>query len=61
MILTRLRLRDFRTYENLDISFEPGLTLVLGEHATGKTNLVDQSWGPTNEASRVFRVKVGMP
>lgn len=27
----------------------------------GKTNLVDQSWGPTNEATRFFRVKVGMP
>ena len=27
----------------------------------GKTNLVDQSWGPTNEATRFFRVKVEMP
>ena len=27
----------------------------------GKTNLVDQSWGPTNEATRFFRVKVGIP
>ena len=41
MILTRLRLHDFRTYEDLDISFDPGLTLVLGENATGKTNLVE--------------------
>ncbi len=27
----------------------------------GKTNLVDQSWGPTNESTRFFRVKVEMP
>ena len=27
----------------------------------GKTNLVDQSWGPTNESTRFFRVKVSMP
>ena len=27
----------------------------------GKTNLVDAAWGPTNEATRFFRVKVGMP
>jgi len=27
----------------------------------GKTNLVDTSWGPTNEATRFFRVKVEMP
>ncbi|MBQ6103169.1 MAG: hypothetical protein IJL06_05800, partial [Kiritimatiellae bacterium] len=27
----------------------------------GKTNLVDRSWGPTNESTRFFRVKVSMP
>ena len=27
----------------------------------GKTNLTDKSWGPTNEATRFFRVKVSMP
>jgi len=27
----------------------------------GKTNLVDSSWGPTNEATRFFRVRVEMP
>ena len=27
----------------------------------GKTNLGDQSWGPTNESTRFFRVKVEMP
>jgi len=27
----------------------------------GKTNLVDRSWGPTNESTRFFRVRVEMP
>ncbi len=27
----------------------------------GKTNLTDTAWGPTNEATRFFRVKVQMP
>lgn len=27
----------------------------------GKTNLVDRSWGPTNDSTRFFRVKVSMP
>ncbi len=27
----------------------------------GKTNLGDQFWGPTNESTRFFRVKVEMP
>ena len=41
MILTHLRLKDFRSYENLDISFDPGLTLILGDNAVGKTNLAE--------------------
>ena len=27
----------------------------------GKTNLLDATWGPTNESTRFFRVKVSMP
>ena len=27
----------------------------------GKTNLVNRYWGPTNESTRFFRVKVEMP
>ena len=27
----------------------------------GKTNLGDGAWGPTNESTRFFRVKVSMP
>lgn len=41
MILTRLRLKDFRSYESLDISFDSGITLILGDNAVGKTNLAE--------------------
>jgi len=37
----RLHLRDFRSYEELDLEFAPGLTVVVGENGNGKTNLVE--------------------
>ncbi|MFN8049876.1 MAG: DNA replication/repair protein RecF [Acidimicrobiales bacterium] len=37
----RLALRDFRSYEELDLSFAPGLTAVVGENGNGKTNLIE--------------------
>ena len=41
MNLTELRLRDFRNYEELEISFEPGVNLIVGNNAQGKTNLLE--------------------
>ena len=37
----RLALRDFRSYEALDLEFSPGLTAVIGENGNGKTNLIE--------------------
>lgn len=37
----RLHLRDFRSYQELDVAFSPGLTVVVGENGNGKTNLVE--------------------
>lgn len=37
----RLVLSDFRSYEQLDLSFAPGLTAVVGENGNGKTNLIE--------------------
>lgn len=58
MILTHLELRDFRSYEKLSIDFGPGLNLVLGENATGKSNLCEaihylslaRSWRTGNDS-----------
>ncbi len=41
MHLSRLRLRDFRNYGRLDLEFEPGFHLFLGDNAQGKTNILE--------------------
>lgn len=41
MLLNRLRLRHFRTYENLDLPLSPGVTLLHGPNAAGKTNVLE--------------------
>ena len=41
MNLTDLRLRDFRNYGELELSFEPGVNLIVGNNAQGKTNLLE--------------------
>jgi DNA replication and repair protein RecF len=39
--VTRLRLRNFRSYEDADVSFGRGLTVVSGRNGAGKTNLLE--------------------
>ena len=41
MNVTKLRLRDFRNYQNLDIDFAPGVNLIVGDNAQGTTNLLE--------------------
>ncbi len=41
MYLSHLSLKDFRNYEQLDLSLGPGLFLFQGENAQGKTNLLE--------------------
>ena len=41
MRLLDLQLRDFRNYEQLNLSFEPGVNLIVGNNAQGKTNLLE--------------------
>lgn len=41
MQLTRLWLTDFRSYHDVDVSFDAGLTAVLGPNGQGKTNLME--------------------
>jgi DNA replication and repair protein RecF len=39
--LAELRLRDFRNYARLDVAFEPGFHLLVGDNGQGKTNLLE--------------------
>src|SRR3954471_1826017 len=41
MLVTRLRLRDFRSYPSAEVALAPGLTLVHGRNGAGKTNLLE--------------------
>ncbi|MBI3914265.1 MAG: DNA replication/repair protein RecF [Chloroflexi bacterium] len=41
MHLTRLLLTNFRNYSHLELDLAPGLTLVQGNNAAGKTNLLE--------------------
>ena len=41
MRLNKLCLRDFRNYEDLQIEFDAGVNLIVGDNAQGKTNLLE--------------------
>ncbi|MCK9588402.1 MAG: DNA replication and repair protein RecF [Terrimicrobiaceae bacterium] len=40
-VLTDLRLQDFRCFDLLEISLEPGRTFVMGANAQGKTSILE--------------------
>ena len=41
MRLLELNLRNFRNYELLKLDFEPGVNLIVGNNAQGKTNMLE--------------------
>ena len=41
MQLNELTLRNFRNYESLSLSCDPGVNLIVGRNAQGKTNLLE--------------------
>ncbi|MEV4420062.1 DNA replication and repair protein RecF [Patulibacter sp. NPDC049589] len=42
--LSRLRVRDVRTYVEADVDLGPGLTVVAGPNGAGKTNLLEAAY-----------------
>ena len=48
MKLSRLRLYDFRNYKQLQLELDPGVNLIIGENAQGKTNLTRSCILPVN-------------
>lgn len=44
MQLTSLELTDYRSYPQLTLSFELGITVLVGKNGQGKTNIVEAVW-----------------
>ena len=41
MYLSSLALKDFRSYEELSLNFDPGVTVFIGSNGFGKTNIIE--------------------
>ena len=41
MIVSHLKLRNFRNYESCEADFRPGINVITGPNAQGKTNLIE--------------------
>ncbi len=41
MNLKRIQLQDFRNYREISLEFTPGVNLIVGDNAQGKTNLLE--------------------
>ena len=41
MNLNNITLRNFRSYQELSLEFDPGVNLIVGDNAQGKTNLLE--------------------
>ena len=61
MVLTHLSLTHFRNYRTLEIDFSGDLTLLQGENAQGKTNLLEAIYfsGDQQTCSRQTRPRSG--
>ncbi|HUK76385.1 MAG TPA: DNA replication and repair protein RecF [Thermoleophilia bacterium] len=44
MFVSRLRLVNFRSYPDATVEFAPGLNVIVGRNASGKTNLLEGAW-----------------
>ena len=41
MNIKSLNLRNYRNYETLDITLNPGLNIFIGDNAQGKSNILE--------------------
>ena len=41
MFVSHLSLKDFRSYENLELALKTGQNIFIGENGEGKTNIIE--------------------
>lgn len=41
MYIKKIKIKNFRNYENLDLEFNKGINIIYGKNAQGKTNLLE--------------------
>ena len=41
MRITKLALKDFRSYQNLELDLQPGVNTFIGDNGSGKTNIAE--------------------
>lgn len=41
MVISKLRLKDFRNFKSKLLEFSPGVTVIIGPNASGKTNILE--------------------
>ena len=47
-MIKSLKLIDFRNYENIDFTFNPGINFIYGKNGQGKTNLIESLYLTTH-------------
>jgi len=58
MVIETITLNNFRNYENLNLSMDAGVNVLLGDNATGKTNLIEAlALVSTGESFRAKRIE----
>ena len=50
MVLTKLELKNFTTFEKLSLDFSPGINVFVGENATGKTHIMKVAYAACQAA-----------
>ena len=59
MIIKSLQVQNFRNFEYQDFQFAPGVNILLGDNAQGKTNVLEALW--LFSACKSFRVNDDKP
>lgn len=65
MYFTSIRLQNYRSYSDSSFEFEPGVNIIVGKNATGKTNLIDALYFSANgspiKSGKDFIIKIDQP